>query len=69
MGQGVRKGENCPITIATTGKLLRYLSRNLLQSYTHIIVDEVHERSMDNDLTCLFVREMLLTNSKMKVVL
>lgn len=69
LGQGVREGGNCAITLVTTGKLSRYLSGNLLRKFTHIIIDEVHDRSIDNDLSCLFVRDLLMTNPTIKVIL
>ena len=67
MGQGVREGENCAVTLLTTGKLLRYLSGNLLHNCTHIVIDEVHERSIENDLACMFVRELLATHPTIRV--
>lgn len=67
MGQGVVEGQDSAITLLTTGKLLRYLSGNLLHRCTHVIIDEVHERSIDNDLVCMFVRDLLLIHPTIKV--
>lgn len=41
-------------------KLIRAKS---LREYTHIIIDEVHERNQDLDFLLLIVRKFLFTNS------
>ncbi|XP_033332718.2 tudor domain containing 9 protein spindle E [Megalopta genalis] len=59
------------LTYCTTGVLLHKLinSRNMLE-YTHIILDEVHERNQDMDFLLLVVRKLLRTNSRLvKVIL
>lgn len=40
-----------------------------LSGVSHIIVDEVHERSVDSDFLLLELRELLHTNPKIRVVL
>ena len=59
------------ISYVTTGVLLQKLiSAKSLNEYTHIILDEVHERDQDTDFALLVVRKLLRTNSKhVKVVL
>ncbi|XP_076315104.1 ATP-dependent RNA helicase TDRD9-like [Tachypleus tridentatus] len=55
----------------TTGVLLQKLihSRNM-NMYTHVIIDEVHERDQDTDFALLVVRKFLRTTSKaVKVIL
>ncbi|VEN34109.1 unnamed protein product [Callosobruchus maculatus] len=59
------------ITYMTTGVLLQKLIKNkTLHQYTHIIIDEVHERNQDLDFLLVIVRRFLFTNSpKTKVIL
>ena len=56
--------EDTRLTFVTTGVLLQKLigMKNLNQ-YTHIILDEVHERDQDTDFCLLIVRKLLKTNS------
>ncbi|XP_074645257.1 ATP-dependent RNA helicase TDRD9-like [Tubulanus polymorphus] len=59
------------ILYVTTGVLLEKLinTKNMLQ-YTHVILDEVHERDQDTDFSLLVVRKLLRENSKhVKVIL
>lgn len=59
------------LTYCTTGVLLHKLinSKNMLD-YTHIILDEVHERDQDMDFLLLVVRKLLHTNSRsVKIIL
>ena len=46
----------------TTGYLVQLVAHHpeSLASHTHIIIDEVHERSVDADLLCLLARLVLL---------
>lgn len=59
------------ITYCTTGVLLnRLTNRKHMMDYTHVILDEVHERDEDMDFLLLVVRKLLRTNSTMvKVIL
>ena len=59
------------ITYCTTGVLLNKLTnKKHMMDYTHVILDEVHERDEDMDFLLLVVRKLLRTNSAMvKVIL
>ncbi|XP_011867555.1 PREDICTED: putative ATP-dependent RNA helicase TDRD9 [Vollenhovia emeryi] len=59
------------ITYCTTGVLLNKLTnKKHLMDYTHIILDEVHERDEDMDFLLLVIRKLLRTNSTMvKIIL
>jgi ATP-dependent RNA helicase TDRD9 len=64
----------CPdtrITYCTTGVLLhKFINKKHMLDYTHVILDEVHERDEDMDFLLLLVRKLLRTNSPMvKVIL
>ena len=49
----------------TTGVLKRIIiNRKNLNNYTHIILDEVHEREEDMDLVMLLCKKLLYTNSR-----
>ncbi|EFN75974.1 probable ATP-dependent RNA helicase spindle-E [Harpegnathos saltator] len=63
--------EDTRITYCTTGVLLHKLvNKKHMMDYTHIILDEVHERDEDMDFLLLVVRKLLRTNSMMvKVIL
>lgn len=60
------------LTFATTGVVLRRLSAGgdaNLEGISHIIVDEVHERSVDGDFLLLQLKELLQRNKTIKVIL
>ncbi|KAH8094722.1 P-loop containing nucleoside triphosphate hydrolase protein [Cristinia sonorae] len=62
--------EKTKLLFCTTGVVLRRLaSGDALQSVTHVIVDEVHERSVDGDILLLQLKEMLSKHKKLKVIL
>ena len=62
---------NTCLAYMTTGCLIENLvSKKSLADYTHIVIDEVHERDEDTDLLLLIVRKFLRhTESSTKVVL
>ena len=58
------------ITFATTGVVLRMLESSPdLDQYDYLILDEVHERTLEIDLIFIVLRELLTRNSKLKVLL
>lgn len=58
------------LTFCTTGILLRRLySDSLLENVTHLIIDEVHERSEESDFLLLILKEVLQKRPQLKVIL
>lgn len=59
------------LAYVTTGVLLEMLiGKKEMNQFTHIIVDEVHERDQDTDFLLLVVRKFLRSNSRgVKVIL
>lgn len=58
------------MTFCTTGILLRRLySDPLLDAVTHLIIDEVHERSEESDFLLLILKEVLQKRPQLKVIL
>ncbi|XP_062595523.1 ATP-dependent RNA helicase TDRD9-like [Saccostrea cucullata] len=71
VGMDKQASDDTRILYVTTGVLLRKLvsKKNMLE-YTHVVLDEVHERDQDTDFSLLIVRKLLRTNSRhVKVVL
>lgn len=53
------------ILFCTTGILLqKIIKAKNLQEYTHIILDEVHERSIEMDFLLLIIKKLIRTNSQ-----
>lgn len=63
--------EDTRLLYVTTGVLLQSLiTSKTMATYTHVILDEVHEREVDMDFLLIVVRRLLSTNSKKtKVIL
>ncbi|KIO25963.1 hypothetical protein M407DRAFT_236196 [Tulasnella calospora MUT 4182] len=60
------------LMFVTTGVALRRLATDedrTLSNVTHVIIDEVHERSVDSDFLLLELRELLKRNKTIKVIL
>jgi 5'-3' exonuclease len=73
MGHGVREYET-PKTRAwfvTTGYLVRLLANHPenFNDCSHLIIDEVHERSVDTDILCLLCRRLLDSNQRIRLIL
>ncbi|KAH9486308.1 Putative DEAH-box ATP-dependent helicase [Psilocybe cubensis] len=65
-----RQGKDTKLLFCTTGVVLRRLSTgDTLKDISHIVVDEVHERSMDGDFLLLELKELLKVHPTLKVVL
>ena len=54
---------------ATTGVILRLLERSGLEDVTHLLLDEVHERTIDNDFLLIVLRALMTRRPTLKVVL
>lgn len=58
------------LTFCTTGILLRRLEYDpQLKSVTHILVDEVHERSEESDFLLLILRDLVKIRKDLTVIL
>ncbi|XP_031831069.1 putative ATP-dependent RNA helicase DHX57 [Nomia melanderi] len=58
------------LTFCTTGILLQRFSMNPeLTDVTHVIVDEVHERSAESDFLLMLLKELLCKRSNLKIIL
>ncbi|XP_059620655.1 putative ATP-dependent RNA helicase DHX57 [Phlebotomus argentipes] len=58
------------LTFCTTGILLRRLQSDpVLANVSHVIVDEVHERSEESDFLLLILKELLERRSDLRVIL
>ncbi|KAL2129444.1 hypothetical protein VTI74DRAFT_7800 [Chaetomium olivicolor] len=73
-----RTSPNTKITFVTTGVLLRRLQTSggrvedvvaSLADVSHIVVDEVHERSLDTDFLLSIVRDVLYKRRDLKLIL
>ncbi|XP_062368583.1 ATP-dependent RNA helicase DHX29 isoform X2 [Cinclus cinclus] len=65
-----RTGEATRLLYCTTGVLLRKLQEDgLLSSISHVIVDEVHERSVQSDFLLVILREILRKRSDLHLIL
>ncbi|EUC49799.1 hypothetical protein COCMIDRAFT_1429 [Bipolaris oryzae ATCC 44560] len=58
------------LVYATVGVVLRMLeSSGSLQEVTHLIIDEVHERSIDTDFLLVILRSLMVRRPELKVIL
>ncbi|KAF9359069.1 hypothetical protein BGX26_000246 [Mortierella sp. AD094] len=65
-----RSSRNTKLLFCTTGILLRRLhSDPTLQNITHVMVDEVHERSVDSDFLLIILRDLVRTRKDLKLIL
>ena len=72
LGHNYRLGSSRPsVLITTTAYLLRLLCNHpqYFDDVSSVIVDEVHERGVDCDLICTFLRRLLQHNKRIRVVL
>ncbi|KAJ1720052.1 helicase, partial [Coemansia erecta] len=65
-----RQGPDTRLLFCTTGVLLRMLHDDAgLRGVTHVVCDEVHERSVDSDVLLALLRQTLERNRALRVVL
>uniref|UniRef100_A0A8B9K021 RNA helicase n=1 Tax=Astyanax mexicanus TaxID=7994 RepID=A0A8B9K021_ASTMX len=65
-----RSSDSTRLLYCTTGVLLRKLQQDrLLSSLTHIIVDEVHERSVQSDFLLTILRDVVHKRSDLQLIL
>jgi hypothetical protein len=73
MGHGMREFETHKTRawFVTTGYVVRLLANHphWFDSHTHLIIDEVHERSVDSDILCLLCRRLLHSHPSIRLVL
>jgi len=77
-GEAKQKPGITKITFVTTGILLRRLQTSggskddvvaALADVSHVVVDEVHERSLDTDFLLVLLRDVLASRKGLKVIL
>ncbi|KAG0258984.1 hypothetical protein BG011_002879 [Mortierella polycephala] len=65
-----KSSKNTKLMFCTTGILLRRLhSDPTLQNVTHVMVDEVHERSVDSDFLLIIIRDLIRKRKDLKLIL
>ncbi|KAL3918332.1 MAG: hypothetical protein SGILL_004290 [Bacillariaceae sp.] len=73
MGHGWKEYESkeTQAYFVTTGYLVRLLANHpeSFDDCTHLVIDEVHERSVDTDILCLLCRRLLENNKDIRLVL
>jgi HrpA-like RNA helicase len=42
---------------------------DVFASHSHLVIDEVHERSVDSDLLCMFAKKLLDMNPSLRLIL
>lgn len=57
------------LVYATTGIVLRMLESSAFDEITHIVVDEVHERSIESDFLLIVLKTLMAQRPSLKVVL
>ena len=72
MGHGVRdESPGTRIWFCTAGYLVRIAAHHpeTFHNHSHLIIDEIHERSVDTDLLCYLVRGILEKCPQLRVIL
>lgn len=58
------------LVYATTGIVMRMLEgSNNLEDITHIVLDEVHERTIDSDFLLIVLRKLMVRRPELKIIL
>ncbi|CEP01768.1 RNA helicase [Plasmodiophora brassicae] len=71
MGHGERsETPQTRIWFVTSGYLVQYMSHHpdAFAQHTHLIIDEVHERSVDSDLLCMLARRLLTQHEHLRLI-
>jgi ATP-dependent RNA helicase DHX57 len=77
-GESKQKAGTTKITFVTTGVLLRRLQTSggkpqdvvdALADVSHVVIDEVHERSLDTDFLMVLLRDVLQVRKDLKLIL
>ena len=72
LGHGMREEtSNTRIWFVTTGYLVRLLAHKMhtFRHYTHLVIDEIHERSLDCDILCYLAKKLVHTYPHIRIVL
>ncbi|KAH8054083.1 helicase [Aureococcus anophagefferens] len=73
LGHGVRDeaAGKARVIFVTCGYLVRLVAHHpeRLQDHTHVVIDEVHERTVDADVLCLLCRRLLELRPELRLVL
>ncbi|XP_031550267.1 putative ATP-dependent RNA helicase DHX57 isoform X2 [Actinia tenebrosa] len=65
-----KQSSSTRLLYCTTGILLRYLENDsTLKGISHVIVDEVHERTEESDFLMMVLRDLLMDRRDLRVVL
>ncbi|KAI3979355.1 hypothetical protein MKX01_036399 [Papaver californicum] len=65
-----QRGRDTRLLFCTTGILLRRLLRDKsLKGVTHVIVDEIHERGMNEDFLLIILRDLLPRRPELRLIL
>ena len=62
-------GRNAALVFATTGIVLRMLEGDAFNEITHLVLDEVHERSIESDFLLIIVKTLMTQRPDVKVIL
>ncbi|KAJ1041518.1 hypothetical protein NDA11_000066 [Ustilago hordei] len=62
-------GKNARLVYATTGIVLRMLEGTAFNEITHVIIDEVHERSIESDFLLVILKTLIAHRKDLKVIL
>lgn len=62
-------GRQARLVYATSGILLRMLEGTSINEVTHIIIDEVHERSIESDFLLIILKTIMQHRKDLKVIL
>jgi len=71
IGLDKQASEDTRLLYCTTGVLKeKFIGKKNMHEYTHVILDEVHERDIETDFLLLIVKKLLRTNSRhVKIIL